>query len=48
MALEIMSQLGLLPLRSDDIVDTFIAKYSHLDEEIRRCLPDIILSTMVC
>ena len=47
-SLGIMEQLALLPLKPDSTVDSCISQFNTLEEEIRRCLPDIILGTMVC
>ena len=47
-SLEIMEQLGIFPIKPESTVDSSIAQFNTLEEEIRRCLPDIILATMVC
>ncbi|KAL5020849.1 hypothetical protein ScPMuIL_000004 [Solemya velum] len=44
-SLEVMRQLQLLPLTSD-AVEHKVGAFRHYTDEIRRCLPDILLATM--
>ena len=46
-ALEIMERLDIFPLKQDVNVDFSISKFNTLEEEVRRCVPDTIIATMV-
>ena len=41
-----MKQLRLLPLQAGETVDQKVASFRSYTDEVRRCLPDILLATM--
>ena len=46
-SLEIMERLDIFPLKQEVTVDFSISKFQVLEEEVRRCVPDTIIATMV-
>ena len=46
-SLEIMERLDIFPLKQEVTVDSSISKFHTLEEEVRRCVPDTIIATMV-
>jgi nuclear pore complex protein Nup93 len=44
-ALDVIQRLRLVPLQADD-VEQKVSTFRHLSEEVRRCLPDILLAIM--
>ncbi|XP_052062169.1 nuclear pore complex protein Nup93-like [Mytilus californianus] len=44
-ALTVIKQLQLLPL-TENAVETKVMAFRHYNDEVRRCLPDILLATM--
>ncbi|VDI38772.1 Hypothetical predicted protein, partial [Mytilus galloprovincialis] len=44
-ALTVIKQLQLLPL-AENAVETKVMAFRHYNDEVRRCLPDILLATM--
>ncbi len=43
---QVIKQLRLLPLQDGETVDQKVAAFRGYDDEVRRCLPDILLATM--
>jgi len=41
-----MKQLQLLPLQPGEAVEKKVEKFRNLDNEVRHCLPDVLLATM--
>ena len=41
-----MKQLRLLPLQAGETVDQKVAAFRSYSDEVRRCLPDVLLATM--
>eukprot|EP00800_Vazella_pourtalesii_P018101 TRINITY_DN5719_c0_g1_i5.p1 TRINITY_DN5719_c0_g1~~TRINITY_DN5719_c0_g1_i5.p1 ORF type:complete len:601 (+),score=160.69 TRINITY_DN5719_c0_g1_i5:167-1969(+) len=46
-SLEIMERLDIFPLKQEVTVDSSISKFHTLEEEVRRCVPDTIIATMI-
>ena len=44
--LQVMKQLRLLPLQAGETVDQKVAAFRSYSDEVRRCLPDVLLATM--
>ena len=42
-----MERLDIFPLKQEVTVDSSISKFHTLEEEVRRCVPDTIIATMV-
>ena len=44
--MQVMKQLRLLPLQAGETVDQKVAAFRSYSDEVRRCLPDVLLATM--
>ncbi len=44
--LQVMKQLEILPLQADEAVEKKVEQFRNYDNEIRHCLPDMLLATM--